>query len=109
MQIDWSQVKVGSLVSFEEDPPEDVFTVQARGDNFLVATFPFEGTVMYTVIDPAQGIRGTENLVFSAGAETVEQCQEMIARLEGKDTDIQTEISRRNFVQIEVRAYKPAQ
>jgi hypothetical protein len=41
-------------------------------------------------------MRGTENLVFGFGAETDEQCQAMILRLENIDNP--TGLSRRNSV-----------
>jgi hypothetical protein len=66
------------------------FTVRAASDRFAVCTQPFNPrrTVIYTVIDFQQGIRGPENLVFGFGAETDDQCREMLARLESGETEV---------------------
>lgn len=98
-------VPVGSKVKFPGEKQR--YTVMARSDRFLVCTKPFnpKRTVLYTVIDLEKRIRGTENLVFGAGAETKEQCEEMIDRLEGRDKDcFQTEVSHRNRVDLVVES-----
>lgn len=76
------------------------YTVRAANERFAVCTKPFNarGTVIYTIIDFAQKIRGTENLVFGMGAETDRQCEEMLQRLAtGK-----TVVSHRNRVALEI-------
>lgn len=91
--------RVGDRVRFQEE--KQAYTIQARGERYVVCTKPFNArrTVLYTVVDLAEEIRGTENLVLSAGAETRAQCEEMLARLEGRgDTEWATEISHRNRV-----------
>jgi len=91
---------VGDKLRFAEE--KQAYTVQAAGERFLVCTKPFnpKRTVLYTVVDLAQGIRGTENLIFGLGAETREQCEQMLARLEaGK-----TEVSYRNRVPLKLAA-----
>jgi hypothetical protein len=76
------------------------YTVRAANERFAVCTKPFapKKTVIYTVIDFAKGIRGTENLIFCQGAETDEQCEQMLARL----TAGESEVSRRNRVDLEI-------
>lgn len=66
------------------------FTVRAASDGFAVCTQPFNPrrTVLYTVIDFARKLRGPENLVFGFGAETDEQCREMLERLESGETEV---------------------
>jgi hypothetical protein len=94
--------KVGDKVRFAEE--KLAYTVQARSERFLVCTKPFnpKRTVLYTVVDLAQSIRGTENLIFGLGAETREQCEQMLARLEaGK-----TEVSYRNRVPLKLAPNK---
>lgn len=73
--------------------------VRARDDRFAVCTRPAFGSVMYFILDAVEGVRGTENLVFGFGAETDEQCQEMLARLAGG----KTEVSHRNCVPWDVQ------
>lgn len=94
-------------VRFAEE--KNGYTVQARSDRYLVCTkpFPLQKTVLYTVIDLKFQIRGTENLVFGAGAETRQQCEEMIDRLEGREGDFQTEVSYRNRIPLRVISVKP--
>ncbi len=98
-------MNIGDKIRFEEE--KQAYTIQAMGVRYLVCTKPFnlKNTVLYTIVDLQENIRGTENLVFGAGAETREQCEEMLMRLEGNDVDLgfQTEISRRNNVQLKIQ------
>lgn len=84
----------GSKIRFAEEKQR--YTVRAAGPRFAVCTKPFNlrRTVLYTVVYIDEGIRGTENLVFGLGAETDEQCQGMLERLESGET----EVSHRNRV-----------
>lgn len=97
-----SRVKVGDKIKFFEEVQS--YTVQARSDRYLVCTKPFNAkrTVLYTVIDTVEQIRGTENLIFGLGAETRKQCEEMIQRLEGKGLTLKTEVSYRNRIPLKV-------
>lgn len=92
--------KVGDKIKFAEEKLR--YTVQASGDRYIVCSKPFNPrrTVLYTVIDWVEQVRGTENLIFGGGAETREQCEEMLMRLEGRDAELgwATEVSRRNRV-----------
>lgn len=90
----------GDKIAFAEEARP--YTVQAAGQRYLVCTKPLNihRTVLYTIVDLAEQVRGPEHLVFGAGAETRQQCEEMLARIEaGK-----TEISRRNQVPLKLRA-----
>ena len=75
------------------------YKVRARNERYLICTKPFNlrHTVLYTVVDLKEQIRGTENLIFGFGAETDRQCREMAERL-----DNETEVSHRNRVALEV-------
>ena len=46
------------------------------------------------MLDAEHGVRGTENLIFGFGAETDEDCAEMLERV----SDGTTEVSHRNRV-----------
>ncbi|TXG97724.1 MAG: hypothetical protein E6R08_06290 [Nevskiaceae bacterium] len=85
------------------------YTVQARSANFLVCTKPFapRHTVIYTIVDIAQMIRGTENLVFGGGFETRELCEEAIERLTRPAAEFPTKVSYRNRVKLEVTKIQP--
>ncbi len=89
---------VGDKVKFKGETMR--YAVRAAGERFAVCTKPFnpKRTVIYTVVDFERKVRGTENLIFGFGAETDEQCREMLARLESG----QTEVSHRNFVPLEI-------
>lgn len=88
------------------------YTVRARSERYLVCTKPFNArrTVIYTIVDLEENVRGTENLIFGAGQETDEQCAETINRLEGRDTDLgwATEVSRRNRVLLKITKVEKA-
>lgn len=94
----------GWRVRFAEE--KRAYTIRARGARYLVCTKPLacRGTVLYTVVDLQEDVRGTENLAFGFGAETQEQCEQMVRRLEGKDRIIHTEMSYRNRVPLRVTA-----
>jgi hypothetical protein len=96
--------KVGDRVRFYEE--RQAYTVQACGERYVVCTKPFNArkTVLYTVVDKFKQIRGPENLIFGFGAETREQCEEMLARLEGRGDRPRTEVSYRNNIPLVVTA-----
>lgn len=74
------------------------YTVRASSERYAICTKPMNAlkTVLYTIIDCKEKIRGTENLIFGFGAETDRQCEEMLDRLESGET----EISRKNKVKL---------
>lgn len=90
--------KVGDKIKFVEE--KQSYTIRALGKRYAVCTKPMNAlkTVLYTVCDFQEKIRGTENLVFGFGAETDEQCQEMLKRLETGET----EISYRNRIKLNI-------
>jgi hypothetical protein len=108
--IELANAKVGDKIAFvgERMP----YTVQARSDRFIVCTKPFnlKHTVIYSIIDLEEQVRGTENLVFGAGFETRKDCEEAVSRLEGKDEELgwATEVSHRNRVRLDVLSIKEA-
>ena len=100
-----AHAKVGDRIWFAEE--KQAYTVQARSGRYLVCTKPFNlrRTVLYTIIDLKELVRGPENLVFGMGAETREQCEAMIRRLEGNDTTCgvsPTEVSHRHRIALHV-------
>lgn len=66
------------------------YTVRAANERFAVCTKPFncKKTSLYTVIDLERNVRGRENLIFGAGAETDQQCRRMLKRLESGETEV---------------------
>lgn len=82
------------------------YTVRASNVAFCICTKPFNprNTVLYCIIDWEQKIRGTENLVFGMGAESDEDCKEMLERV----TNGETEVSKRNYTELYIVKYKDA-
>lgn len=91
-------MKVGDRIKFVEEKQK--YTVRAIGERYAICTKPFnlKKTVLYTIIDFEKNIRGTESLIFCMGAETDEQCIEMLHRLE---TGV-SEISFRNRISLRI-------
>lgn len=87
---------VGEKIRFSDERQR--YTVQAANKRYAICTKPFNAkrTVLYTIIDFQELIRGTEGLVFGLGAETREQCEQMLQRL----TSGETAISFRNRVSL---------
>jgi hypothetical protein len=116
---------VGSMIKFAEEARP--YRVRARSQRFLVCTKPFNlrKTVFYTIVDLKENVRGPENLVFGMGAESDDDCREMIQRLEGTTppdmevnaaiaslglepvADSPTEVSRRNRIALRIESVKP--
>jgi len=96
--------QVGDTIKFKKEKQK--YTIQACNDRFLVCNKPFNAqkTTIYTIVDLEENIRGPENLVFGLGAETKEQCEEMLQRLMGKDNDMRftTEISYRHRIKLDL-------
>ena len=92
-----SKVPVGTKIKFKNEKQR--YTVMASNHFFSVMTKPFNAkkTVIYTIVDWHEQERGTENLVFGFGAETKEQCEEMLDRL----TQGETQLSHRNTATLE--------
>lgn len=91
------KVPVGTKIKFKNEKQR--YTVQASNHFLSVMTKPFNAkkTVIYTIVDWHEQIRGTENLVFGMGAETRQDCEEMLERI----TQGETEISYRNRATLE--------
>jgi hypothetical protein len=87
-------MKVGDKIKFKEE--KTPYRIRAMSNRFAVCTRPFnpQRTVIYTVLDFEHEIRGPENTVFGMGAETDEQCQEMLKRFESGEG----EVSHRNNI-----------
>ncbi len=99
---------VGGKIWFEGE--RCGYTVQARDARFLVCTKPFNPrhTVLYTVIDLEEDIRGTENLSFGMGAETRSECEEMLDRLTAREIGECTAVSHRNRVPLRITRTRAA-
>lgn len=95
-----SEFKVGDKIYFEGE--RNAYTVRACDSRYLICTKQFNPrkTVLYTIVDLKEKVRGTENLVFCMGFETDEDCQEALQRLQSGET----EISYRNRVELKFKS-----
>jgi len=102
----------GAKIKFQKEKRR--YTVQASNRFYSVCTKPqnlvtrrgksgtVEKTVLYTIIDWYNQLRGTENLVIGMGAETREDCEEMLERL----TTAESDVSSRNWCPLDVEAFE---
>jgi len=89
---------VGTKIRFMEE--KQSYTVQASNRFYSICTKPLNihKTVLYTIVDWHNQVRGTENLIFGMGAESKEDCEEMLDRLTNADSDI----SHRNYIALNI-------
>lgn len=77
------QIKVGSKIYFEGE--KRPYTVQALDKEFIICTKPFAArkTVLYSIIDLKDHVRGPENMVFGPmhDYETRKGCEEALSNL----------------------------
>jgi hypothetical protein len=61
--------KIGDKIKFKREKQR--YTIQATDGRYLICTKPFNAkkTVIYTIVDLKEKIRGTDNLVFGHGYE----------------------------------------
>jgi hypothetical protein len=93
-----NKVEVGTHIRFSGEKQK--YTVQSSNRFYSICTKPFNArkTVIYTVIDWYNQIRGTENLIFGMGAESKKSCEEMLDRL----TNAESDISSRNWTALDI-------
>ncbi len=74
---------LGDKIYFEGE--KRPYKVRAYNKRYVVCTKPHNpmNTVLYTIIDLEENIRGPENLLFGEGFETNQQCWNAIHRLHG--------------------------
>lgn len=71
------KVKEGDSIWFHEEKQK--YKVQAASERFLICTKPFnpKKTVLYTVVDLKQGLRGVDNY-GGLGYESKEDCKDAL-------------------------------
>ncbi len=91
--------RVGARVAFAEE--KMAYTIQARSERYLVCTKAFNArrTVLYTIVDLVDQIRGPDNLLFSNGYETRADCEKRLAELIDPETCV--EISHRRRIPLQ--------
>lgn len=92
------KLAVGTKIKFKSE--KNFYEIRASNEKYSICTKPYNPrkTVLYTIVNFTEKIRGSENLVFGFGAETDIQCEEMLNRL----TKGETEISRRNRKKLDI-------
>lgn len=85
---EFRKIPVGAKIWFDNE--KQGYTVRASNAAFCICTKPFNAqkTVLYCIIDWEQGIRGPENILFGVGAETDEQCQDMLERVTQGESEV---------------------
>ena len=94
-----SQHLVGQKVKFASE--RNRYTVQAGDGRYLICTKPFKAreTVMYTIVDLEEGIRGTVDLVFNVYDFAAKAgCRQCLKDLQSGDVGI----SHRNRVELDI-------
>lgn len=79
---------IGDLVYFEcEKRP---YRVKARGKRYAICIKPFNArrTVLYTIIDMAEKVRGPDNMIFGRGYETASDVSERMGELERGEMEV---------------------
>lgn len=93
-------LKKGDLVKFVSEKLR--YTVRCAQGNFAICTKPFNlrKTVLYTIVDFKNSIRGRDNMVFGMGYESDEQCEGNLRAL----LDGTMAVSRRNRVPLDIES-----
>lgn len=98
-----AKYNVGDKIYFAEE--KRPYTIRACDDRFLICTKPYNfkpKTVIYTIVDLVEGIRGTDN--YSIGwcdyYET-EDCERMLNELQRTANETTTEVKDGKVVHIE--------
>lgn len=81
--------KVGDKIKFQEEKHR--YTIQACDSRYLVCTKPMNlyHTVLYTIVDLQEGIRGRNNQVFNSyHYKTREGCEECLNDLNSGEVKI---------------------
>jgi len=96
---------VGDKIWF--DTMRYAFTVRCCTDRFAVCTRPFapRKTVLYCIVDKVEKVRGPEDLILGFGAETDQQCQEMLERVSKGES----KVSRRRALPLVIQKIVPKQ
>jgi hypothetical protein len=101
---DLTEAQLGSRVWFAEE--KRPYKVRARNDRFLICTKPFNArnTVIYSIVDLTEKVRGPDNLIFCFGYETEDQIAENMRLLAAGEI----EVSHRRRIKLNVTRVDPA-
>lgn len=90
----------GMKIKFRSEKQK--YTVRCASKRYAICSKPFNArkTVLYTIVDQWQKLRSPEDLIFGMGAETDEQCYEMLIRI----LDNKSDLSRRHELGLDIEA-----
>lgn len=93
-----NKLSLNSKVWFKEE--KRPYRVRSISDRYIILTKPFnlKKTVFYTIIDLEEGIRSSDDRLFSFGYETSQQCAERLNDL----MDGVSKLSRRNSIRCDI-------
>jgi hypothetical protein len=99
----WHQkpiLPVGTKIKFASEKQR--YTVRSSNAAYTICTKPFNAqkTVLYTIIDFHENVRGPEDLIFGLGAETDEE----IAAMQDRMTNGDSEVSHRHRCELDIES-----
>lgn len=92
------KINQGDRIKFASE--KRPYRVRAADDRFAVCTKPFNlrHTVMYTIVDLKENVRGADNLIFCSGYETDEDTALTLQQLQSGEIAV----SQRNQVPLDI-------
>jgi hypothetical protein len=82
-------IKIGDKLKFVEE--KQAYTIRAKNHRFLICTKPFnpKHTVIYTIVDLKEKIRGTNNFIFNPyNYVLTEDCEQCLRDLMSGEVEI---------------------
>jgi hypothetical protein len=92
--------RIGDRITFAEE--KRAYTIRAKSTRFLVCTKPHFGTVLYTIVDLWERVRGTDGFVLGLGYETPRDCRKALVWFREAVRDEGHSISHRNRIPLKV-------
>lgn len=89
---------IGNRIWFAEE--KRPYTIRAQNERYLICTKPFapKKTVIYSIVDLDEKVRGTDSLIFGLGYETEDCIAQNMALLASGEM----EVSHRNRIPLDV-------
>ncbi|WP_051362880.1 hypothetical protein [Amycolatopsis thermoflava] len=84
------RLAVGDKLKFAEEKLRYTVRAVSADGRWAICTKPFNprNTVLYTILDLVEQVRGVDNMVFSIGYETQADIDENMRRLEAGDMEL---------------------
>jgi hypothetical protein len=90
IETEYPALAVGDKLKFAEEKQRYTVRSVSKDGRWAICTKPFNAcnTVLYTILDLAEGERGVDNMVFSLGYEDQESIDENMRRLEAGEMEL---------------------